>query len=69
MRIPKKIFAPLAIALLCVGSATVVHADTITFTGSREFSGGRGPVANPVRCGTPTPPIFFVTPPAGRRGP
>jgi hypothetical protein len=65
MRIPNTIFAPLAVALLCIGSATIAQADTITFTGSREFSGGQGPVPNPVRCGTPTPPIFLVTNPPG----
>ena len=65
MRIPKTIFAPLAVALLCISSVTVAQADTITFTGSREFSGGGGPASNPARCGTPTPPIFFVAPPPG----
>ncbi len=65
MRLPNIVFASLSVALLCLGSATVTHADTITFTGSREFSGGTGPIANPVRCGTPTPPIFFVSNPPG----
>ena len=64
MRIPKIIFASLAVALLCIGSATLAHADTITFTGSREFSGGGGPVPNPVRCGA-APPNFLVTNPPG----
>jgi hypothetical protein len=59
MRMHKIIFASLAVALLCIGSATVTHADTITFTGSREFSGGRGPVPDPVRCGAPPPRLFW----------
>ncbi len=49
----------LAVTILSLGAASVAQADTITFTGSRAFSGGRGPTANPVRCGTPTPPIFL----------
>ncbi len=60
-------FFPASLAmlfLLCIGSATVAHADTITFIGSREFSGGRGPVPNPVRCGS-APPNFLVTSPPG----
>jgi len=60
----KIIFASLSVALLCIGSATITHADTITFTGSREFSGGRGLVPDPVRCG-PAPPNFLVTLPPG----
>lgn len=64
MRIPKIIFASLAVALLCIGSATVAHADTITFTGSRDFTGGTGPVPNPVRCGA-APPNFLVNNPPG----
>lgn len=64
MRIPKIIFASLSVALLCIGSATLAHADTITFTGSREFSGGTGAVPDPVRCG-PAPPHFRVTNPPG----
>ena len=64
MRIPQTIFAPLAVALLCISSATIAHADTITFTGSREFSGGQGPVPNPARCGA-APPNFSVTHPPG----
>jgi len=64
MRIPKTIFAPLAVALLCISSATIAHADTITFTGSREFSGGQGNATNPTRCGA-APPNFLSTPPPG----
>ncbi len=63
MRIPKIIFASLAVALLCIGSAAVAHADTITFTGSREFSGGTGNVPDPVRCGPAPPNYLNVTPP------
>ena len=64
MRLPNIVFGAMAVALLCIGSATLAHADTITFTGSREFSGGGGPVPNPVRCGAP-PPTFLVTNPPG----
>ncbi len=64
MRIPKIIFASLSVALLCIGSATLAHADTITFTGSRAYSGGRGLVPDPVRCG-PAPPNFLATLPPG----
>jgi hypothetical protein len=64
MRVPKTIFASLSIALLCIISATVAHADTITFTGSREFSGGQGLVPNPGRCGA-APPNFLATNPPG----
>lgn len=64
MRIPKTIFAPLAVALLCISSATIAHADTVTFTGSREYSGGVGNAPNPARCGA-APPNFFSTPPPG----
>ncbi len=63
MRIPKIIFASLAVALLCIGSAAVAHADTIAFTGSRAFSGGTGPVQNPVRCGAPLPTFEVINPP------
>jgi len=65
MHIPKTICASLSLSLLCISSATLAQADPITFTGSRDFSGGRGPSADPVRCGTPTPPIFLVTSPPG----
>ncbi len=62
MRIPKIIFASLAVALLCIGSATVAHADVITFTGSRNYTGGQTGVPNPVRCG-PADPNYLVTDP------
>ncbi len=64
MRIPKIIFASLAVALLCLASAAVAHADTIAFTGSRDFSGGSLAVPNPARCG-PFPPNVLVTLPPG----
>ncbi len=64
MRTPKIIFASLAVALLCIGSAAVAHADTIAFTGSRDFSGGPLAVPNPARCG-PFPPNVLVTLPPG----
>ena len=64
MRIPKTIFAPLAVALLCIGSATVARADVITFVGSRDFSGAPSIVPNPGRCGA-FPPNVSVTQPPG----
>ena len=54
----------LTFVVLCLGTAASTQADTITFTGSRAFSGGGGPVPNPVRCGAP-PPTFLVTNPPG----
>jgi hypothetical protein len=53
MRTPKIIFASLAIALLCISSATVTHADTITFTGSVNASNNPAPVPDIGRCGAP----------------
>ncbi len=54
----------LTLVVLCLGAASVARADTITFTGSREFSGGTGAVPDPVRCGA-APPHFRVTNPPG----
>ncbi len=59
MRTPKIIFASLSVGLLCIGSATVAHADVITFTGSRDFTGGQSGVPNPARCGPAPPRIFW----------
>ncbi len=59
MHMPKTIVTSLSIALLCISSATIAQADTITFTGSRDFSGGRTGVPNPARCGTPAPRSFW----------
>ncbi len=54
----------LTFVVLCLGTAASTQADTITFNGSREFSGGTGAVPDPVRCG-PAPPHFRVTNPPG----
>jgi hypothetical protein len=64
MRIPKTIFASLSVALLCISSATVTHADTIAFIGTRDYSGGQPGAPNPARCG-PAPPNVLVTHPPG----
>ena len=63
MRLPNIVFGAMAVALLCIGSATLAQADTITFNGSRAFSGGTGAVPDP-GCG-PAPPHFRVTNPPG----
>ena len=55
----------LTFVVLCLGTAASTQADTITFTGSREYSGAIGGlVPDPVRCG-PAPPNFLVTLPPG----
>ncbi len=54
----------LTFVILCLGAASVARADPVTFTGSREFSGGRGNAPNPDRCGA-APPNFLSTPPPG----
>ncbi len=53
MRLPKTIFASLAVALLCIGSATVAHADVITFIGTRDTVNGPRAAPDIVRCGAP----------------
>ncbi len=40
MHMPKTIFTSLSVVLLCISAAAIAQADTITFVGSREFSGG-----------------------------
>ena len=65
MRIPKIIFASLSVALLCIGSATVAHADVITFTGSRDTFNVSPAAPNIGRCGTPAPPNLLATLPPG----
>ncbi len=65
MYIAKTLFASLSVALLCIGSATVAHADTITFTGSRDTFNVPFAVPNIGRCGTPAPPNLLTTLPPG----
>ena len=65
MRLPKTIFASLAVALLCIGSATVAHADTITFIGSRDTFNVSPAAPNMSRCGTPGLPNLLATLPPG----
>ncbi len=60
MRLPKTIFASLAVALLCIGSATVAHADTITFIGSRDTVNGPPAAPDIGRCGV-FPPFLLVS--------
>ncbi len=64
MCIPKTLFTSLSVVLLCLSAAAIAQADTIAFTGSRDFSGGTGNVPDPVRCG-PAPPNFSNTTPPG----
>ncbi len=61
MRLPKTIFASLSVALLCIGSATVAHADVITFIGSRDTVNGPPAAPDIGRCGAPAPPNLLVT--------
>jgi hypothetical protein len=60
MRLPKTIFASLSVALLCIGSATVAHADVITFIGTRDTVNGPRAAPDIVRCGAPAPPNLLV---------
>jgi hypothetical protein len=60
MRLPKTIFASLAVALLCIGAATVAHADVITFIGSRDTVNGPPAAPDIGRCGAPAPPNLLV---------
>jgi hypothetical protein len=61
MRIPKIIFASLSVAVLCISSATVTHADTLTFTGSVDTSNNPPAAPNVGRCGAPAPPNLLVS--------
>ena len=65
MRIPNIVFTSLSVALLCISSATLAHADAISFFGSRDTFNGPPAVPNPGRCGTPAPPNLFVVIPPG----
>ncbi len=60
MRLPKTIFASLAVALLCIGAATVAHADVITFIGTRDTVNGPPAAPDIGRCGAPAPPNLLV---------
>ena len=59
LQLSRIVLTTLTFVVLCLGAAASTQADTITFNGSREFSGGRGPVPDPVRCG-PFPPNLFL---------
>ncbi len=59
----KRLTMLLAFTVLCLGAASVARADTIAFTGSRDFSGGPSVAPNPSRCGAP--PNVSVTQPPG----
>ncbi len=59
----KRLTMLLAFTVLWLGAASVARADTIAFTGSRDFSGGPSVVPNPSRCGAP--PNVSVTQPPG----
>ncbi len=59
------VLTTLTFVVLCLGMAASTQADTITFTGSREYSGAIGGlVSDPDRCGAPLP-TFRNTPPPG----
>ena len=64
MRMLNTVLLPLSVGLFCICLSTTARADTITFTGSRDFSGGQGGAPSPSRCG-PTPPFVLVTHPTG----
>ncbi len=65
MRIPRIIFASLSLALLCISSATVTYADTITFTGTLITIDNPPPAADPVRCGAPPNVLVTLNPSTG----
>jgi len=60
MRLPNIVFGAMAVALLCIGSATVARADTITFVGSRDTVDGPPAAPDIGRCGAPAPPNLLV---------
>jgi hypothetical protein len=65
MCIPRTIFATLAVTLLCVASAAVARADTISFTGSRDVFNAPFAAPDTGRCGTPAPPNLLAILPPG----
>lgn len=65
MRIPRIIIASLSLALLCISSATVTYADTITFTGTLITIDNPPPAADPVRCGAPPNVLVTLNPSTG----
>jgi len=62
MLTPRTIFASLAVALLCITSAAVARADTIVFTGSRDFSGGAPGAPDVGQCGPAPPNVLSIHP-------
>ena len=60
----KRLTLLIAVTILCLGAASVARADSIMFTGSRNYSGGQPGVPNTARCGL-APPNFLVTHPQG----
>ncbi len=60
MRLPNIVFGAMVVALLCIGSATVARADTITFVGTRDTVDGPPAAPDIGRCGAPAPPNLLV---------
>jgi hypothetical protein len=59
----RRLTLPVLAIAVWLGAAAVANADAITFTGSRDYSGGLPGVPDS-RCGT-APPFFLVTHPPG----
>jgi hypothetical protein len=62
MHVDRPIVAFLAILLLCIG-AREAQASPITFTGSRDYTGGVPGMPNPGRCGLFPPNVVLIHPP------